>query len=88
MSRPLLLLLSAGFLVPGAGLLGERAWMEAKACLATRLIDRSLRAHLRDGRVHRPWSWADTHPVARLEAPRLGIREHRAFLRWVAGNAF
>jgi sortase A len=74
MSRPLLLLLGAGMLLPGAGLLGERAWLEAKACLASRLIERAFGAHLRDGGIHRPWSWADTWPVARLEVPRLGVR--------------
>jgi sortase A len=38
------------------------------------LIDRAYQAHLEDGRVHRPWDWADTHPLARLEVPRLNVR--------------
>jgi len=60
----------------GGLLLGEQAWLAVKARLAAVLIDHALEAHLRDGAVHRPWSWADTYPVARLEVPRLGIRRH------------
>lgn len=71
-------------LLPGAGLLGERAWLEAKACLAGRLIERAFAAHLRDGGFHRPWSWADTWPVARLEVPRLGVR--RVVLEGASGS--
>jgi sortase A len=85
MNRPALLLLSAGLLVPGAGLLGERAWLEAKACLASRLIERAFRSHLRDGEAHRPWSWADTWPVARLAVPRLGVE--RVVLEGASGSS-
>ncbi|WP_227977962.1 sortase domain-containing protein [Arenimonas daejeonensis] len=28
-----------------------------------------------DGSPHRPWPWADTHPVARIEQARLGISQ-------------
>ena len=34
------------------------------------LIDRAFETHLKDGLPHRPWSWADTYPIARLEVPR------------------
>ena len=51
---------------------GEAAYVRAKAGVAQRLIalawDRSL---ARGARV-KPWPWADTYPVARLEAPRQG----------------
>ena len=63
-------------LAVGAGLLWEQGWLAVKAQLAASLIDRAFDAHLEDGRVHRPWRWADTHPIARLEVPRLGIRRH------------
>ena len=50
----------------------EAAYVRAKAGVAQRLIalawDRSL---ARGARV-KPWPWADTYPVARLEAPRQG----------------
>jgi sortase A len=49
--------------------------MRAKAAVASVLIARSLEATLRDGRPRPPWSWADFHPVARLEVPRLGISQ-------------
>jgi len=57
----------------GGGLLAEQAWLTAKAQLAEVLIRRAFAAHLRDGAPHRPWDWADMHPVARLEVPRLGV---------------
>jgi sortase A len=51
---------------------GEAAYIQAKAWMAQRLIaaawDRSLAA----GVATKPWPWADTWPVARLEAPRQG----------------
>ncbi len=57
----------------GGGLLAEQACLTAKARLAEVLIRRAFAAHLRDGAPHRPWSWADMHPVAQLEVPRLGV---------------
>ena len=56
----------------GGGLLAEQAWLTAKARLAEVLIRRAFADHLHDGR-HRPWSWADMHPVAQLEVPRLRL---------------
>jgi sortase A len=67
---------SLAILACGAWLLGDQAWLAAKAQVAERLIDGAFEAHLLDGAVHRPWRWADTHPIARLEVPRLGIRRH------------
>jgi sortase A len=66
-------------------LLGERAWLSAKARLAAALVDAAFRQHLLDGAAHRPWSWADTHPVARLEVPRLGVR--RTVLEGASGSS-
>lgn len=65
--------------------LGEQAWMAAKAALAEKLIERSFEAHLEDGGIHRPWNWADMHPVARLEVPRLGVR--RTILSGASGSS-
>jgi sortase A len=61
-------------LTSGCGLLAEQVWLRTKAAMAGLLIGRALAANLRDGGVHKPWSWADLHPVARLEVPRLGVR--------------
>ena len=30
---------------------------------------------LKSGQAHAPWPWADTHPIARLQIPRLGYDE-------------
>jgi len=69
----------------GGALLGQRAYMEAKALLAQRLIERAFAVHLRDGRPHRPWSWADTYPIAVLTLDRLGIR--RSVLSGASGTS-
>jgi len=75
----LLLLGSGGFLI------GRRGYLGAKGMLAERLIDRALKAHLTDGRPHRPWSWADMHPIASLEVERLDVR--RNVLRGASGES-
>jgi len=81
------LLLAGAILLLGAGgaLVGRRAYLEAKAVLARHLIERALAAHLRDGRPHRPWSWADTYPIAVLTLDRLGIR--RSVLAGASGTS-
>ena len=72
--RPSFLFLAIALIVAGGLLLVGRLALEAKSVLAEFLIDRALERHLQDGLVHRPWSWADLHPVARLEVPRLGVK--------------
>lgn len=63
------LLLAASLWQAGAGV-----YIHAKAALAQILIDDAWRrAQAGDGQA-RPWPWADTRPVARLEIPRLGAR--------------
>ena len=81
------LLLAGAVLLLGAGgaLVGQRAYLEAKALLAQRLIERAFAVHLRDGRPHRPWSWADTYPIAVLTLDRLGIR--RSVLAGASGTS-
>jgi len=68
-------LLSGGLLLVAALLGADAAWLPAKAALAQTLLDDSWQASLADGRDHRPWPWADAHPVARLLQPRLGISQ-------------
>ncbi len=46
-------------------------YLLAKAYLAQWLIADAWDLTLQDGQTHRPWSWADTHPVAKLMIPRL-----------------
>ena len=67
--------LAAGCTLSGGLVLASRGAREAKAALAERLIETALDRTLREGGVHKPWEWADHHPLARLDVPRLGVRE-------------
>ena len=49
----------------------QGSWIFAKAILAQHLLEDAWGKTLTDKNIHRPWSWADTWPVARLKAPRL-----------------
>jgi sortase A len=61
------LLMSLGLWQAGSG-----GYIHAKAWLAQGLIDQAW-ARVQAGEEHaRPWPWADTWPVARLELPSLG----------------
>ncbi len=51
---------------------GEAMVLRAKARLAKRLIASAWNRSLATGAALKPWPWADTFPVARLEAPRQG----------------
>lgn len=50
-------------------------WIPAKAALAQQLLASTWESSKHDGSPHRPWPWADTHPVARIELARLGISQ-------------
>ena len=64
-----------GILLVGAGLwqLGAAGTIHAKAWLAQVLLERAWAATLDGAAAMRPWPWADTHPVARLQVPALGV---------------
>ncbi len=64
-----------GILLVGAGLwqLGSAGTIHAKAWLAQVLLERAWAATLGGAAAARPWPWADTHPVARLQVPSLGV---------------
>lgn len=66
-------LLALPLLLVGAWQVGEGAWIHAKAWLAQALIERAWARTLAGEDQVRPWPWADTRPVARLAAPRLGV---------------
>ena len=57
----------------GAIHLGQGAYIHAKAQLAQFLIEHAWRRALAGERAPRPWPWADTWPVVRLEAPAQGV---------------
>ncbi len=74
--RRLIRAVACAALVAGLGLHAGRAYVAAKGALAAVLVERAFARHLEDGAVHRPWPWADMHPVARIEVPRLGVTRH------------
>jgi sortase A len=65
-------LVAAATALVGCGLGGRGAWILAKAALAQVLLERAWIATRAGEAQARPWPWADTWPVARLSAPRLG----------------
>ena len=68
-------ILAAFFLLSGACLSGRALYLHAKAELAGILIRRAWEQSIGSGQPHAPWSWADTHPVGRLQIPRLEYDE-------------
>ena len=59
--------------VAGALAFGHGAWIYFKARLAQVLIERAWQRTLAGEAGPKPWPWADTSPVARLEAPAQGV---------------
>lgn len=68
-------ILCALLLITGASLTGRALYLHAKAELAGVLIRRAWEQSVRSGEFRPPWPWADTHPIARLQIPRLGYDE-------------
>lgn len=62
-------------LIAGTCLTGRAAYMHAKAELAGILIRRAWEQSVQSAEPRAPWPWADTHPIARLQIPRLGYDE-------------
>jgi sortase A len=64
--------LAAVLLLGGGVLIGQAVYIHAKALLAQILLERAFAQTLASGEDVKPWSWADTWPVARVSVPRLG----------------
>lgn len=62
---PLLLALA------GLILFGQGAYIHAKALVAQVLLERAFTKTIATGHATKPWSWADTWPVARIEVKRI-----------------
>src|ERR1700744_141327 len=62
------------FALVGLILFGQGAYIHAKALVAQVLLERAFDQTIATGRVTKPWSWADTWPVARIEVKRIGAR--------------
>lgn len=63
-------LLTVGFVFVGYGL-----FIPAKAVLAQVLLERAWMAAPKDGKVPKPWPWADTKPIARIKVDDLDVSE-------------
>jgi sortase A len=65
----------AALLIGLAGLVlfGQGAYIHAKAQIAQVLLDRAFIETVSTGLDVKPWSWADTWPVARIAVKRLNV---------------
>jgi sortase A len=68
-------ILSALLLIAGVSLTARATYVHIKAQLAGVLIRRAWQQSLRAGNPIHPWPWADAHPIARLQIPRIGYDE-------------
>ncbi|WP_372964234.1 class GN sortase [Marinobacter sp.] len=68
MTRFLILLTSSSVLLLMFGL-----WIPFKALVAQELLERAWAESQSGQSEERPWPWADTWPVAKLELPELGV---------------
>jgi len=57
----------------GAAFAGQGAWLYAKAQFAQLLIEHAWQRALAGEPAPKPWPWADTGPVARLDVPAHGV---------------
>jgi sortase A len=70
--RSILNLVSVLCLALGLICFGQTAYIQAKAVLAQVLLERAFSHSILLGKPVKPWSWADTWPVAKIEVPRIG----------------
>lgn len=64
-------LLAVAIMACGLILITQGLWVHTKAYAAQILLERAFSHSIAKGEKVKPWSWADTWPVARIEAPRL-----------------
>ncbi len=55
--------------------LGHATWIYGKAYAATFLINNAWQKALANNEINKPWSWADTWPVAKISIPKIGLSE-------------
>lgn len=60
-------------LLSGLWQLAQGLYIPSKAVVAQQLLQLAWERTQMGARGARPWPWADTHPVARLNVPELGI---------------
>jgi sortase A len=67
-------LIPSFIVLAGLLLFGQGAYIHAKALVAQVLLERAFATTIATGQPTKPWSWADTWPVARIEVKRLNAR--------------
>lgn len=55
----------------GLAFTGNALFIRAKAILAQVLLEQAWQTTIATGKATKAWNWADTHPIARIEFPRL-----------------
>ena len=75
-----MVLIALGMIIASQGI-----WIHAKAFVAQILLERAFAESIETGAPVKPWSWVDTWPVARIEAPRLN--ESAIALKGSSGQA-
>ncbi len=73
--RALPLLLFLAIMGCGGMLIAQALYIPVKAQAAQILLARAFDESLATGAPVKPWSWADTAPIARVSAPRLQVSE-------------
>tara|TARA_Y100001934_G_scaffold241905_1_gene297287 strand:+ start:48 stop:617 length:570 start_codon:yes stop_codon:yes gene_type:complete len=68
-------LAAAGLTAVAIWQLGGAMLIHAKAWLAPILIERAWEKSMANDEEHKPWPWADTWPVAKLEVPSIGVQQ-------------
>jgi len=75
MLRALPLAVIAALLLSGAAITAKALYIPVKAEIAQVLLERAFTASVKSGAPVKPWSWADTAPIARITLPRLGASD-------------
>lgn len=73
--RALPLLVFVAVMLCGAVLTAKALYIPIKAQVAQVMLTRAFDASVQSGAPVKPWSWADTAPMAKVSAPRLGVSE-------------
>lgn len=73
--RALPLMVIAVLLLGGAAMTAKAIYIPIKAHVAQVLLTRAFDASVHSGTPVKPWSWADTAPIARITVPRLGASD-------------
>jgi sortase A len=65
-------IIALALILAGVVLFGRGIYIHAKALLAQVLLERAFAEAVASGHPVKPWTWADTWPVARIEIKRIG----------------